>query len=131
MFKLINKLKNRKGFTLIELIVVLAVLAIIMAIAVPRFLGVQEQAKKDADTTTAAMIGKAAELYAVTNNVSTVTLDNLTTDGKYIDENTKFQSYKNTSGGAADVKITIADSAAKVEACTTTAGTYDKTLYPK
>lgn len=64
MFRMINKLKNRKGFTLIELIVVLAVLAIIAAIAVPRFMGIQEQARIDADYSTGAMIAKAAELYA-------------------------------------------------------------------
>jgi type IV pilus assembly protein PilA len=65
MFNIINKLKNRKGFTLIELIVVLAVLAIITAIAVPRFAGVQEQARIDADYSSGSLIGKAAEIYAV------------------------------------------------------------------
>ena len=63
MFRLINSLKNKKGFTLIELIVVLAVLAIIMAIAVPRFLGVQTQAKIDADVSTLGLIAKTTELY--------------------------------------------------------------------
>jgi type IV pilus assembly protein PilA len=57
--------KNEKGFTLVELIVVMAVLAVISAIAVPRFLGVQEDAKVEADYSTAAMLGKAAELYLV------------------------------------------------------------------
>lgn len=56
-------IRNKKGFTLVELIVVMAVLAIISAIAVPRFLGVQKQAKLDADYATGAMIAKAAELY--------------------------------------------------------------------
>nr|WP_300094691.1 type II secretion system protein [Sedimentibacter sp.] len=59
------KRKNEKGFTLVELIVVMAVLAVISAIAVPRFLGVQEDAKLEADYATAAMLGKAAELYLV------------------------------------------------------------------
>jgi type IV pilus assembly protein PilA len=129
MFKLVNKLKNRKGFTLIELIVVLAVLAIIMAIAVPRFLGVQEQAKIDADYATGAMIAKAAELYAVTNDDTSISLSDLTTDGKYMDETTAFQYYINSSS-AADVQITIDDYTATVKACSATAGTYDVTLYP-
>lgn len=65
MFKLINKLKNRKGFTLIELIVVLAVLGVIMVIAVPKFIGVQEQAKIDADYATGLLIARSAEIYAI------------------------------------------------------------------
>ncbi len=70
MFRLINNLKNKKGFTLIELIVVLAVLAIVLAIAVPRFLGVKEQAKKDADKSTLGLIAKAAELYYAKGDIS-------------------------------------------------------------
>ncbi len=70
MFRLINKLKNRKGFTLIELIVVLAVLAIIMAIAVPRFMGVRETAAEDSDEATLASIAKLAELEYVRENES-------------------------------------------------------------
>ena len=36
--------KNKKGFTLIELIVVIAILAILAAIAIPTFIGVTENA---------------------------------------------------------------------------------------
>lgn len=68
MFRLISSLKNRRGFTLIELIVVLAVLAIIMAIAVPRFLGVQDQARIDADKAAAEQIIKSARLQEAKNN---------------------------------------------------------------
>lgn len=70
------KRKNEKGFTLVELIVVMAVLAVISAIAVPRFLGVQEDAKLEADYATAAMLGKAAELYLVNDGNTTTDLDN-------------------------------------------------------
>lgn len=37
--------KNKKGFTLIELIVVIAILAILAAIAIPTFIGVTDNAK--------------------------------------------------------------------------------------
>lgn len=89
MVKLINKLKNRKGFTLIELIVVLAVLAIITAIAAPRFIGVQSAAAVKADLSTIDMIKRAAELYYVSENVEGVDegvdLKDLVGSG-YIDE---------------------------------------------
>lgn len=105
MFRLINKLKNRKGFTLIELIVVLAVLAIIMAIAVPRFLGVQEDAEEKADENTLQMIAKAAELYYAQNPDGTAitTADDLVDEG-YLDE-IKFNTdtYGATSGSEVSV----------------------------
>jgi prepilin-type N-terminal cleavage/methylation domain-containing protein len=71
MLRIINKLKNKKGFTLIELIVVLAVLAIIMAIAVPRFIGVRETASVDSDIATITSIAKLAELEYVRQNKNT------------------------------------------------------------
>lgn len=118
MIKLINKLKNRKGFTLIELIVVLAVLAIIMAIAIPRFTGVREQAKVDSDAATLASIAKLAELEHVRQNkTGAATLEKNTVD-KLIYENFSeskpFQSntLKNFSVSAAET--TDADDKASV-----------------
>ena len=65
MVRSINVRGNEKGFTLIELIVVLAVLAIIMAIAVPSFAGVRKDAKVDSDMATLASIAKLAEFEYV------------------------------------------------------------------
>ncbi len=83
MVRSINNLRNKKGFTLIELIVVLAVLAVIMAIAVPRFIGVQDQAKIKADENSENLVKKAAELYFATENDSdnTVTIAELQSEG--------------------------------------------------
>jgi type IV pilus assembly protein PilA len=88
MFKFIKKKRNKKGFTLIELIIVIALLGVIAAIAVPRYGNVLENAKKDSDDVTAEMVQKAAELYYFQNpTTGAITLQNLF-DEKYIDSAT-------------------------------------------
>lgn len=62
MFKKIQaKLKNKKGFTLVELLIVIAVLGIIAAIAVPRFAGVLGSVKGSSDVRAAELFVKEIE----------------------------------------------------------------------
>ncbi len=129
MFRIINKLKNRKGFTLIELIVVLAVLAIIMAIAVPRFLGVQEDAREDADYSTGAMIAKAAELYyAKTETTADVSAQDLI-DDNYIN-GIEFQS-SDFDGADLDTEVTVSTSGSTITVTIVNDGGTTETLYPR
>lgn len=66
MFKFIqNELKNKKGFTLVELVVVIAILGILSAIAVPRLGGFRESAAQAADKASAATIANTVMLHYV------------------------------------------------------------------
>lgn len=58
-----KKLQSNKGFTLVELIIVIAILAIIMLIAIPNFSGIQQRMQVRADKATAAQIGKAVRIW--------------------------------------------------------------------
>ena len=56
-------LKNNQGFTLIELIVVMVILALLAALVGPRIFGRVEQAKYSAAKTEIEMLGQGLDLF--------------------------------------------------------------------
>lgn len=97
MINLFTKKRNKKGFTLIELIVVIAILGVLAAIAIPRFAGVQDDAALKADRATAQtvvsaiQVGEASGTYTIsgtkimkgTTDVTSSIVSQLVTD-KYL-----------------------------------------------
>ena len=55
--------KNNKGFTLVELIVVLVILAILAAILVPTLLGYIERARSEKDSSAASRFAPRCLLF--------------------------------------------------------------------
>lgn len=81
MFEKIRKMKNQKGFTLVELIVVLVILAILAAMLVPALTGYIDKANKEKVIATTRQVVMAAqtevsEAYASkTLTEKTITID--------------------------------------------------------
>ena len=91
-----NIKKDNKGFTLVELIVVIAILGVLMAVLVPQYIQYVEKSRQTADANSLNEMFHAVETQAalseatipdiVTLTVSpsgTVTLDNATTDKSF------------------------------------------------
>lgn len=61
-----NKIRNRKGFTLLELIIVIAILAILVSILIPSLFDMQDAAKKSVLVSDMRNIELSIQLYSVT-----------------------------------------------------------------
>ena len=83
MRNMMKRENGQKGFTLIELIVVMAILAILAAIAIPKYSAILQQSKFKANDSNVDMIAHAAEMYYNGSTPSTVpsTISALTSAG--------------------------------------------------
>ncbi len=83
--KKLRKMKNQKGFTLVEVIVVLVILAIMAAILIPSLVGYIDKARENSIVTETRSIVQAtqtlaSEAYAKYKQITTIELGDTTTD---------------------------------------------------
>ena len=64
MFKLLNKKKNNKGFTLVELVIAVAILAILVGLLAPQYTKYVEKSRKAADASNMNELVKVVQTYA-------------------------------------------------------------------
>lgn len=76
MMKILKK-KRKNGFTLIELIVVISILGILAAIAVPRFSDITTDAQTTADEASARTMLSAITMAEAKYSTSTPTVDEI------------------------------------------------------
>ncbi|MFW6025245.1 MAG: type II secretion system protein [Candidatus Woesearchaeota archaeon] len=96
MRKFREMLKDNAAFTLVELIVVIAVLGILAGIAVPRLTGVQDKAEKEALRANAKTIQNAMEMYYAS-------------EGEYPTEESDFDSMDDDMSIDLPTEVTIED----------------------
>ena len=96
--RVLNRKPGNKGFSLIELVVVVAVLAILSAIAIPSFTSINKKARASAATNTIATVVKdCAVKYA--NGETTPTFAAVSLDG--------YTSFTTLSGGTSSTTACI------------------------
>ena len=114
-----NISKSKKGgFTLVELMVVVAVIAILAAIAMPQFLSAADKARSAKETADIQIIKNATQLYMIDKNVDTPpTVENLYKEG-YLTEHVKTAkdkeytiTYEVVNGGTAKAVVVKAPDA--------------------
>lgn len=121
LFQRLMSKRNKKGFTLIEMIVVIAIIAILIALLVPSIIGFIRDSRETAGNAAAKNVFVAAQTYAAKQyasggTVTTIALTDLT-------------DYLNTASIPADATatITIADGIVTTVSYTDSTGTY---VYP-
>ena len=121
--------KKKSGFTLIELIIVISIIAVLAAIGVPKYGNIQKDAKIKADIASAKVIADAATMLIGNDEI---TLDYRV--GIALTEGDKISNYlqktpvvKAIEGGKFIVKIDDKDSVT-VTVLSSTKGTFN--LYP-
>lgn len=87
-------MKNNKGFTLVELITVLAILAILMGIAVPKTYHIRENAALNVDVNNAKLIHNNMNVYYNVYKQWPNSLTDIFGPGKYLLEPPAVQSHK-------------------------------------
>ena len=105
---------NIKGFTLVELIIVMAILALLAGLAAPKFVSVLSGSKTKVHNSNLHLIEQAAELYSTQNpddkkNQTTIDGKDFLVSGEYLKE-----APTNPLTGAKDYWVEINDGDIKV-----------------
>ena len=68
------KLREKKAFTLVEIMIVVAIIGLLVAIAVPNFIKARNTARQNLCYNNMRLIGHGAEQYIIDNNLAESTV---------------------------------------------------------
>jgi len=69
-----RRLRSRKGFTLVEIMIVVAIIGLLIAIALPNFVKARNTAREKLCFNNLRLVGHAAEQYIIDNNLADTTV---------------------------------------------------------
>lgn len=101
---MIKRLKNKKGFTLAELLIVVAIIAVLVAISIPIFSSQLEKAREATDLANMRSAYAECSSSVLTNEASSSKVT-LNTDGSAQEDVDINQKTKGWSGDNANAKI--------------------------
>jgi len=118
----------RKGFTIVELLIVVVVIAILAAITIVAYNGIQNKAKNSASISNAQQAGKKITMYAVSNSdtlPATAAVAGLINSG-----NVAYQYTPNTTVSPNSFCVTTTSSGTSAHVAGTTGGVSTATVGP-
>ena len=104
--------KNNKGFSLVELIIVIAIMAVLIGLLAPQYLKFVKQSKVSADVSNAQSLATAANVAFAAGEIGTCTLSSK--DGQVSGVSAQFPSTKLVSAGVWTITVGV-DGVSKVE----------------
>lgn len=113
-------LKNQKGFTLIELAIVIAILGIISVVAIPTYMNMNNAATIGALQGACGSLKSAVAIYIVRTRGSVPSIDQLL-NATYLTKDVSIKYYTNTSAGTASTTAISVDGGVNSYGPTTTA----------
>src|SRR3954471_21929690 len=99
---MLTKLQSRRsGFTLVEIMIVVAIIALLAAIAVPSFLRARKRSQATATLETLRMVDSAKDQYAIENGKGPSVTPSNADLVRYIKTGTKLYTDMDTGGAGA------------------------------
>ncbi len=79
-----NNLRSHQGFTLVEIMIVVVIIGLLAAMAIPAFQKVRQSSQDKAVLNNARQLAAASDQYFLENGVSSVESSNLVGSDKYV-----------------------------------------------
>lgn len=103
--KMLKQLRNRKGFTLLEMLIVLIIVGLLMAIIIPNVSGQKERIEAQATENIAEIVETQVNTYQLVENSEDATLTLLVSEG-YLTQKQADEAER-LLGLSADAVITV------------------------